>query len=293
VAKRDPNGFYIYVLFRETGIPFYIGKGRGSRWGDHERTAVPGRSYKDNIICLMIAAGMEIPKIKVREGLTNKEAGEVEAALIKAIGRYPDGPLANLCAGGGGLLDPSPSTRELMSKAQRARDPSTFRTINHKLAGEKRRGVPRPPHVIEALRKAFAGKPLAPEHCQKLHLAHVGKPKSEAFKANLRGRKLTPEHKAKIGNSSRGRKYGPCPDDRKIKISQKLTGRKVGPLTKEHREKIKDTMTGRTYPEERRQAMRNGWDKWRAQNGKTDYRNGRKLKTKQQAAQLVLPIGAD
>jgi len=106
-AKQPHRDHYCYVLFRETGVPFYVGKGRGDRWLVHEKECKPGRSYKDNIIASMRARGLEIPKIKVAEGLTQAAAVETERALIAALGNHPVGILANRTAGGDGMSDPT------------------------------------------------------------------------------------------------------------------------------------------------------------------------------------------
>jgi hypothetical protein len=42
--------FYVYVLFRLDGEPFYVGKGRGRRWKFHATTAIRELSHKAAII---------------------------------------------------------------------------------------------------------------------------------------------------------------------------------------------------------------------------------------------------
>ena len=101
VQNLPPNNFYVYVLFREDGTPFYIGKGRGQRWLQHEQARERGRNTpKANIIKKTIRAIGEVPKIKVAEGLSERDALFTEAALIAALGRKPLGPLTNLSDGG-------------------------------------------------------------------------------------------------------------------------------------------------------------------------------------------------
>lgn len=97
MAKRTVGltDFYVYVLFRETGVPFYVGKGRGDRWTGHEKEAVAGaQNYRHRVIRKMQVSGLEIPKVKVHEGLTEQIAHAYEIALIAAIGRGKNGPLA-------------------------------------------------------------------------------------------------------------------------------------------------------------------------------------------------------
>lgn len=92
--------FYVYVLFRPNGVPCYIGKGRGPRW---KRLSSGNRNpHVDNIIK---SAGGCIPAIKIREGLSEKNALDIERALIAAIGRKDHGgPLVNMTDGGLGYF---------------------------------------------------------------------------------------------------------------------------------------------------------------------------------------------
>lgn len=95
--------FYVYVLFDQFGIPRYVGKGKGHRWNDHswQRTK---NQIKNKFIQETLAAMGEIPKVKVRENISEVEAFETEVALIAAIGRrdLKTGPLTNMSEGGTG-----------------------------------------------------------------------------------------------------------------------------------------------------------------------------------------------
>lgn len=98
--------FYVYVLFRENGEPFYIGKGYRSRINAHlGKPSGNGRNpHKERIINSMLARGIDIPRVKIRIGLTETKANETEIAFIKAVGRKPNGPLVNLTDGGEGRV---------------------------------------------------------------------------------------------------------------------------------------------------------------------------------------------
>jgi hypothetical protein len=113
------SDFYVYALYREDGVtPFYIGKGCGRRIVVHERSAHRFTSHKDRIIQNMLASGIEqIPKKKLFDGLTDKEAGRIEVALIAKLGRCPNGPLANLTDGGDGVSNLCPKAKAKQSAA--------------------------------------------------------------------------------------------------------------------------------------------------------------------------------
>lgn len=188
MASRVPStrsDFYVYALFRDDGRVFYIGKGKNHRWLNHVHEAVAGkRGHRHNIIRDMLARGVEMPKIKIHEGLTNAVAIEYERALIKAIGRHPCGPLVNQTEGGEGMagIIVSQKTRAILSA--------------------QRRGVPKSATHVFNQADAQRGKKVSPETLANLKLARHGhRPSAAAILAAAsanRGRKQSPEHIAKI-----------------------------------------------------------------------------------------------
>ena len=116
---------YVYVLFRETGEPFYVGMGQGDRIDHHLHRRAKGQSYRENIARAVIAKLGDLPRVKVAEGLTVPEAQAMERALILALGRHPHGPLANMTDGGEGPINLSPETLAIrnakIGEAARAR----------------------------------------------------------------------------------------------------------------------------------------------------------------------------
>lgn len=188
-----PSDCYVYILYREDGItPFYVGKGRNDRWTEHERYAVRGQSYKDNIICKMLDAGISIPKKKVAEGISDEEALRIEIELIASIGRlHEGGPLANVTAGGEGMFSPTP---EMRAKMRAARLGSTLSEEIRKKIGD-----------------AGRGRKKTPEHIA-------------AFLASMTYGPRSDECKAKISASLAGRKNGPHSDETRARISAALTG---------------------------------------------------------------------
>lgn len=193
VYKRDPKGFYVYILFRETGVPFYVGKGRGNRWLWHERSSRDGgNTHKDRLIRGVLDKRTDVPKIKFCEGLTNLEAAEIEKTLILVIGREKDGgPLINQTRGGDGCVDPDDELRHRMGNGMRGR----------KLSDETR----------AKMRVAKKGFKISAESRAIGAAKRVGLKRSDETKAKMRaaklGKKLTPEHVEKIAAKNRGRKF--------------------------------------------------------------------------------------
>ena len=187
--------FYVYVLFREDGRPFYVGKGRNGRWIEHERDARNGaKGHRFAIIRAMQARGLDVPKVKLHQGLTEEVAHAYEVALITAIGRRPHGPLVNLTDGGDGtsgyVMKNTPEARAKMSAAALGRKASP--KTRAKMAAAKR------------------DQKLSPEHVARISAAIRNSLKAAGQRAILagakRGKTLSPEHRAKIGAAGRGRK---------------------------------------------------------------------------------------
>jgi hypothetical protein len=82
-------GSYVYLLIDpETDQVFYVGKGVGNRIFAHINAALADETPSDKLdkIRDTHAKGLEVKHVVHRHGLTEKEAIEVEAALIDFIG---------------------------------------------------------------------------------------------------------------------------------------------------------------------------------------------------------------
>ena len=164
----------VYAKFRETGEPFYIGKGSQKRAWDHEQEARRGkRSHKCHIIRDMWSRGHEPITVMLHEGLTETTANEYEMAFIRAIGRADLGlgPLANLTDGGDGTTGHKPSPEVIAKLVARLRGkklpPDSDARCRLWLSGRRRRriaarsGRPRP---VAEYRPRFSGEAFRRKH---------------------------------------------------------------------------------------------------------------------------------
>jgi uncharacterized protein len=88
-AVVERIGFYVYLLKDpRDGAVFYIGKGAGNRVFAHAREALESPRATDKLerIREIVATGREVAYEIVRHGLTEKEAFEVESAVIDVLG---------------------------------------------------------------------------------------------------------------------------------------------------------------------------------------------------------------
>ena len=84
---KDQSVFYVYALKdprSNPALPFYIGKGAGTRAWEHELRL--DQSAKGDRIRQIHAASLEVLTVKLVEGLSEVEALRIEAELISAFG---------------------------------------------------------------------------------------------------------------------------------------------------------------------------------------------------------------
>ena len=84
-------GYYVYLLIdpRNNKV-FYVGKGKGNRINQHLLRALDDKTYeteKDKKIREIQKAGLEVKHSVLRHELTEKEAFEVESAVIDILGK--------------------------------------------------------------------------------------------------------------------------------------------------------------------------------------------------------------
>ena len=185
-----------------------------------------GKGSNKHLNNILQKAGGGLPRVKVRERLTEAEAFAVECALIAAIGRSPQGPLANLTDGGEGTsghkFKATAETRARMSAAQKRR---------------KR-------------------KPLSRETRLKISLALSGKTLSDAHKEKLRKLRLGWKHpdtvRAKMAKAARGKKRPKFSAEWCRKISESNKGVK---RSKQTRQRMSKAQKGRKKSANARAAM--------------------------------------
>ena len=106
----DPRkmGSFVFEKMTFEYEPFYVGKGKGTRYLDHLRIAKGDRKGKINLVVAKIKSilndGYEPVILKVYDGLTNENYNQYEIDTIKTIGRLSDntGTLLNITEGGDG-----------------------------------------------------------------------------------------------------------------------------------------------------------------------------------------------
>lgn len=131
--------FYVYVLCKPDGTPFYVGKGLGRRVFQHEAEAwnTTRKSHKLNVIRRIRRDGGEVAY--AIDGLfeAEVEAHARERELIALYGRHDQGcgPLTNQLDGGEGAANPSAEVqaRHAASLGGDAEDPER-RVANRFLA---------------------------------------------------------------------------------------------------------------------------------------------------------------
>src|SRR5258708_12012279 len=122
------EGWYVYILRRPDGRPFYVGKGKAYRVFDHENEARHPNDFRSNPLKLNVIRKIkhsganltyEIDLIADNE----MEALEREMSLIGGFKRlHEGGPLTNLDPGGGSTAGAAPLSKERHT-ATPAREP--------------------------------------------------------------------------------------------------------------------------------------------------------------------------
>lgn len=88
MSTIPPITYYVYVLTRPDGRPFYVGKGHGDRIHHHERDARRGhRCHKCNVIRKIWRSGGVVQRYILFTTTDEQEAFAYEQAIIEMYGR--------------------------------------------------------------------------------------------------------------------------------------------------------------------------------------------------------------
>ena len=194
--------FYVYVIFRLDGRPCYIGKGRKNRIFDHEAPSKRANTALKSVVNRAALKGLRLPKVKIAEGLSEKDAFAIEVAFIAAIGRKQTGTghLYNLTGGGEGESGRviSLEHRAAVSRAKKgkAMSPETKAKISAALKGKKKS-----PEAIEKVRCAQTGKKRGPLSKEALDARKFGTNPGHT------GHKHDSESRAKMSAKLRGKPW--------------------------------------------------------------------------------------
>ena len=116
IVLNAARPFYVYVLCRSDGTPFYVGKGVGLRIFQHEAEARNSDrlTHKLNVIRSTSRRGESIRYCVESSFTVESEALARERELIALFGRSDrrQGPLTNQTDGGEGASNPSEESRE-------------------------------------------------------------------------------------------------------------------------------------------------------------------------------------
>ncbi len=131
--------FYVYILARPNGMPFYVGKGTGRRIHHHEPEAQRGHNcHKCSVIRKIWHEGGQVEKRIVFCTDDEQEAYTEECRLIGLYGREN---LTNRTPGGegGSGFSPSEETRAKLRSANLGRrlSPEAIEKIRSKATGRR------------------------------------------------------------------------------------------------------------------------------------------------------------
>lgn len=186
-VRLPSRKFYVYMAFDWSGVPRYVGKGKGNRYLEHRKHS------SNRVLRGFIEKYGELPCFKIKVGLSEQEAFDLERVLITTIGRKDLGlgPLFNHSDGGDGVANPSGYTKELISQKAilRQADPAIKAVKSAQMKAQRADpncGLNKGHHTphTELTKKLIREKAIG----RMKDLRH-----REAIAATLRGRKQSPE----------------------------------------------------------------------------------------------------
>jgi hypothetical protein len=238
LAQIEASGrkYYIYILFRPCGTPFYVGKGRGDRIRLHERFAIAGRAGHKAALIRSIWRSNQHVGYRIEAWFDDEnDAFAYEQLLIAHIGREANGgPLVNLTDGGEGpsgfrqVITPEMRAKISASLTGRTKSPEHVAKVAAKRRGQRhsletrakmseavnkpeakakiaiaRRGFKQTAESNEKNRRAHLGKPLSAAHREAIGAAHRGMKRPQAFRERMR--EIALARPRKLGTATLGK----------------------------------------------------------------------------------------
>ena len=239
-AQAERGACYVYLIHHATSVDtdgnpliVYVGKSGTAARCRHWRN-------RNAAVLALGEAGLLRKPVVVASGITLDEAFALEISEIARIGRKDLGlgPLENRCAGGRGVRNPNEGRREAISA--RSRSPENIAAMQSPQARAKsaasRRGKKMPPEAVEKAAASHRGRKRSAETRANISAARKGKP----------GRPMSDENRAALLAGSRIMLADPVRKAAKAaKLSAYRTGRALSP---EHRAAISATQKGRPNP---------------------------------------------
>jgi hypothetical protein len=243
--------FYVYVLARPDGRPFYVGKGTRRRAYCHEQEARRGhKCYKCNVIRKLLRAGQQVQRYIVFTTDDEHEAYAYEQALIQMYGQVT---LTNLTSGGEGPLNMAIESRAKISQKAKARSATpegrarmvaNAKRHAENLTPEERHAIGTRLHTPEneakrllkfretlaargpQIRPRIVTSPAQLAHLRRMSDARRGIPMPKAVRAKIsatnKGKTFSAETRAKLSEARRKRVITP---ETRAKLSAALKGR--------------------------------------------------------------------
>ena len=200
------NKFYVYIMFRSNGLPFYVGKGSKSRLEDHFRPSqLRTNSYKNNIIKKTLAEIGDVPRVKISEGLSLEDANNLECLLISLIGRsdLKRGPLINLTDGGEGASNPPKRAPRTTPLSVREKQSASLRlTMADPIWRAKHIAIMNSPAVREKQRIAQKAVWCRPEIRERVSAIHRERSASPEYREKLRRAALIAQNRPEVKRKS-------------------------------------------------------------------------------------------
>lgn len=256
MRKLDPRPiYYVYILFDWLGVPRYVGKGKGGtkRENIHEQSSDASNWLKNEFIEQTWIMLEEIPKIIIKDEISEKEAFKLEAFLIKIIGRLDikTGPLTNMTNGGEGASGYRHTIKTL--KKISATHLGRKRTLEtrEKL---RRSALKQSNRRAETMRVTMAGRQWSLERRLKRSKMTIEQWKDEKIREQTRQSLIKlnklPGEKEKRRLAFLG---GHHTDDAKQRIGEASSKR---PRTEETKRKTSNTLMGHLVSEKTREKIR-------------------------------------